>query len=298
MRLNRIFLVALAGAFFFAAGLLAADIQPSSTVATTPTIYVPDMTHANDALPDGVLAWNSLIQTTNAGADQTEAHFVFNFTNVSPDNVAILGAKGSCSCTTTELPSSPWLIPSGTNGQIGATVDLRGKNGTLFKTVTVSTDKGSKTLMLQITILPPVIPVMTDADRSNGVMAAKVDRQAVFKNDCATCHAKPGEGKYGKALYDAVCAVCHEGPTRATMVPDLHNLRVPTSNEFWRTWIAHGRAGSLMPAFSSAEGGPLTDMQIAALAAYLDMIIPNHVPLKTNSPVDVITNSSDITPVP
>ena len=132
--------------------------------------------------------------------------------------------------------------------------------------------------MLRINILPPVIPTLSDADRATGMAAAKVDRQAVFKNDCATCHVKPGEGKYGQELYDAVCAICHEAEHRATMVPDLHNLKVPTNEEFWRTWIAHGKPGSFMPAFSHREGGPLTDMQIASLAAYLDQAIPSHVP--------------------
>ncbi len=130
--------------------------------------------------------------------------------------------------------------------------------------------------MLRINILPPVIPTLTDAERARGMAAAKVDRQAVFKDDCATCHAKPATGKYGQALYDAVCAICHEAEHRATMVPDLHNLKMPTNDEFWRTWIAHGKPGSLMPAFSTAEGGPLTDMQIASLAAYLDSAIPSH----------------------
>lgn len=252
-------------------------VQPP--VTATPAVYVPDMTHANGPLPDGVFNWDSLNKETNASAVQEQAHFTFNFTNISAGNVAILSAKGSCSCTTTELPSMPWLIPSGTNGQIGATVDLRGKSGTLYKTVTVSTDKGTKTLMLRINILPPTpLPAMTDADRARGIAAAKVDRQAVFKNDCATCHIKPGEGKYGKALYDAVCAVCHEAPNRATMVPNLHALKVYTNDDFWRTWIAHGKVGSLMPSFSTAEGGPLSDMQIASLAAYLDQALPSRVP--------------------
>jgi len=70
--------------------------------------------------------------------------------------------------------------------------------------------------------------------------------------------SKPGEGKYGKALYDAVCAICHEGKDRSTLVPDLHNIKTPTNVDFWQTWIAHGRAGSLMPAFSTADGGPLS----------------------------------------
>ena len=128
---------------------------------------------------------------------------------------------------------------------------------------------------MQITILPPVVPVLTDAERARGVEIAKADRQAVFKGDCATCHAKNVEGKYSKALYDAVCAICHDAENRAAMVPDLHNLKTPTNEEFWRTWIAHGKAGSLMPAFSTAEGGPLNDMQIATLAAYLNSTIPH-----------------------
>jgi hypothetical protein len=47
-------------------------------------------------------------------------------------------------------------------------------------------------------------------------------------------------------------------------VPDLHNIKTPTNVDFWQTWVAHGKTGSLMPAFSTAEGGPLTDMQIAS----------------------------------
>ena len=69
------------------------------------------------------------------------------------------------------------------------------------------------------------------------------------------------------------------------MVPDLHNLKTPTNDEFWRTWIAHGKAGTLMPAFATAEGGPLNDMQIATMASYLTTTIPSHVvTLMTNAP--------------
>jgi hypothetical protein len=69
------------------------------------------------------------------------------------------------------------------------------------------------------------------------------------------------------------------------MVPDLHNLKDPTSEEFWRTWITSGKAGTLMPAFATSQGGPLNDMQIASLAVYLNGTIPSHptpevVPLK------------------
>lgn len=247
-------------------------------VATTPGVYVPNLSHASDPLPDGVFAWDSLMKETNVAADADSAHFVLNFTNISMGNVVILNVHPSCGCTTAQLPSLPWTISPGANGRIGVTVNLQGKTGTLFKTVNVSTDRGSKTLMLRINILPPVIPTMSDADRARFVAVSKIDRQAVFRGDCAICHVKSGEGKYGEALYQADCAICHEGKDRATMVPDLHNLKVPTNDDFWRIWAAHGKPGSLMPAFSSIDGGPLSDMQIASLAAYLDLVIPSHIP--------------------
>jgi cytochrome c553 len=278
MKLSRVFLSVFAGIIFLAAGLFAAGIQSTNEAVTTSPVYVPDTSHASDMLTDGILAWDGVNRETNAAADAASAHFVFDFTNVSGGNVTILKVRPSCSCTTAELPPMPWTIPSGENHQIGVSVDLRGKIGSFFKTVNVATDKGSRDLLIKITILPPVIPTLTDADRAHGVMAAKVDRQAVFQNDCAACHAKPAEGKYGKALYDSVCAVCHEAERRATMVPDLHAIKTATNDDFWRTWIAHGKAGSLMPAFSTAEGGPLSDIQIASLAAYLDQAIPSLVP--------------------
>ena len=98
----------------------------------------------------------------------------------------------------------------------------------------------------------------------------------MFKGDCASCHAKNLQGRYGQQLFAAACAVCHEASPRATMVPDLHNLKDPTSEEFWRTWITSGKAGTLMPAFGNTQGGPLTDFQISSLAAYLNQSIPPH----------------------
>jgi mono/diheme cytochrome c family protein len=207
--------------------------------------------------------------------------------SITPLPVTILAVHPSCGCTTAELPPVPWTIPGGSNGTIKVSVNLAGKSGTLFKSVAITTDNGKKDLMLRINVLPPPPPKpMSAEERAAGIAAAKLDRQAVFKGDCMNCHAKNVEGKYGQQLFAAVCAVCHEANPRATMVPDLHNLKDPTSEEFWRTWITTGKAGTLMPAFATSQGGPLNDMQIASLAAYLNYAMPSRVfpPQPTNVP--------------
>ncbi len=333
MKLKRtVFFVAM-GLFLIVARVFAAGPPATNTVVTTPPVFVPDVSHANDPLPEGVFAWDGLSKATNAATGQPAAQFIFNFTNIAkkinlglatnvisitnittvtnssfwaelwggkitrvasivsntnivtvtnsitPVPVTILSVRPSCGCTTAQLPPLPWTIAPGASGQIPLTVNLQGRSGTLYKTVNVSTDKGSKTLMLRINILPPVMPKMTDEERARDIAAAKIDRQAVFHGDCAQCHVKNTQGKYGQPLFDSVCAICHEAEQRATIVPDLHNLKTTTNVDFWRTWIAHGKPGSLMPAFATSEGGPLTDVQIASLATYLDAAFPSQVPV-------------------
>ncbi|HEY4414877.1 MAG TPA: DUF1573 domain-containing protein [Verrucomicrobiae bacterium] len=247
----------------------------TSAVASAP-VYVPDITHSGEPLPDGVIGWDALMKAVDAAADQDFAHFTFNFTNLTKGNVTILNVHPSCGCTTAELPPTPWTLPAGSSGVIKLNVNLAGKFGTVFKTAKVTTDKGNKDLTLRINILPPVAIKMTDAQRAEGVAKAKIDRQAVFKGDCASCHSKNLAGKYGQQLFQAACGICHEAELRSTMVPDLSKISTQTSQDFWRTWITYGKPGSLMPAFASSQGGPLTDIQIASLAAYLNVIHPPH----------------------
>ena len=265
-------------AFFTITGIFAAEIASGDVVLTSKPVYSPDYSHERDHLSEATLKWDATMKATNVMEGADSAHFVFNFTNVSGTNVTILDVHPSCGCTTAELPPVPWFLSPGTNGQIGVNVNLAGKYGTITKTVRISTDRGSRDLIVEITITPQSIRPPTDAERIRQMQLARADRQAVFKNDCASCHEKPGEFKYGKALYDADCAICHEALHRASMVPDLHALMVPTNDDFWRTWIAHGKPGTFMPAFSTADGGPLSDMQIASVAEYLDYAIQSKVP--------------------
>ena len=83
----------------------------------------------------------------------------------------------------------------------------------------------------------------------------------------------------GQELFVAACEVCHDpkgpGETRAAMVPDLRALNHPTDYDFWKMIITIGKPGTLMPAFGSVAGGPLTDEQVDSLARTLTALIPS-----------------------
>lgn len=268
--------LALIAVTVFFASAIAANAQSNNVVAT-PAVYVPDYSHAGQLLPDHVLDFDATSKSTDATEGDGFAHFTFNFTNVSGAMVAVLNVHPSCGCTTAEMPPTPWLLPAGTNAYIKLNVNLEGKQGILFKSATFTTDKGRRDLMLRINISPAPPMKLSGEQMAAGIAASKVDRQAVFKGDCATCHIAKSQGLYGDQLYKAICAICHEAEPRATMVPDLAHLKVPTNVEFWKTWITYGKPGSLMPAFANTQGGPLSDFQIATLAQYLSEIHPSTV---------------------
>jgi mono/diheme cytochrome c family protein len=280
MNLHRYFFTV--AALIFAAGVFSAAAQDSNAVATPP-VYVPDTSHQNDPLTDGIIAWNSAMMTTNVPAELDAADFTFSFTNLMDKPLTVLNVHPQCHCTTADVPPTPWTIPPGGNGSFKARVDLNitGHQGTLFKTVTVTTDKGMKSVMMRIEFQPPVKINMTDEQKAAGIAAAKADRQAVFRGDCATCHTKNIQGRYGQKLFQNACSICHEAENRATIVPDLAKLTVPTNEDFWRTWISYGKPGSVMPAFAKSQGGPLDDLQIASLAQFLNALHPY---VATNAP--------------
>jgi mono/diheme cytochrome c family protein len=252
--------------------------------------------------PASYLAYDSESKEYNAKVGDTNAHFTFWLTNVSKEVVAINSVRTSCGCTVAQLPETPWKLAPGTNGPIEVSVNLLGKSGTIVKSVTVDSTAGGKSLLVKVNIPPPANTVATantapnsgDVERIKNMQSALSDRQIVFKNkDCAKCHADPAVDKNGLAimgqpLYKGVCANCHDSPNRASAVPDLKDSHRPThprTPEDWRKWIASGRVGSMMPAFSKTEGGPLTEQQINSLVDYLSSTIPNTIAPATAQPV-------------
>ena len=70
----------------------------------------------------------------------------------------------------------------------------------------------------------------------------------LYADNCAVCHGPQGEGRVGARLKD-----------------------FPTINPqaFVKATVASGVPGSKMPAWSKAKGGPLTDAEIDAIAAFV-----------------------------
>jgi mono/diheme cytochrome c family protein len=214
------------------------------------------------------LAWDAMRKELNVKQDDTEATVVYSVTNVSSSEVLIKAVRPSCGCTVAKLPKSPWVLAPNESGLLEATIDLRGKRGTLNKYLSVDTSVGMK--VLTFTVIIPEAPATTAADmRTRNLMTAMADRQAVFKGDCVHCHVQPTAGKRGEPLYRTACAICHESLHRATMVPDLASVKTPKDRDYWRSWITRGKAGTLMPAFAYNEGGVLSQEQIESLVAYL-----------------------------
>src|SRR5207245_739261 len=82
-----------------------------------------------------------------AKPEDTTASFTFIVTNISTNVVVINRVQTSCGCTVAKLPSTPWKLDPGSNGPIQVTVDLRGKQGLISKSVTVESDSGYKSLI-------------------------------------------------------------------------------------------------------------------------------------------------------
>ncbi len=215
------------------------------------------------ASPGARLVWNSEHQETNVTATQATADYVFSVTNVSETEVIIERVNPSCSCTSAKMPSQPWHLPPHAHGDMQVSVNLLGKAGTFDKTVGVFfSNSNMPPQFLRVTVKMPDRNIM----RGENTKIAAADRQAVFKGDCAKCHADPAKVATGHNLYALMCGICHNAKPRASMVPDLRLINHPTDLEFWKTNIANGKPGTMMPAFAKSQGGPLTDAQIEDIA--------------------------------
>jgi len=95
-----------------------------------------------------------------------------------------------------------------------------------------------------------------EGDPSNGAV--------VYKANCVMCHGDQGQGRFGLAL------------AKAWPVNDP-----PT---YIRQVVGQGIDGSTMPAWSQANGGPLTDEEIGDVAAFVLTLEPAAAPTPIPAP--------------
>ena len=285
-----------------ASGLLAQALEPEqinpppfpqrarpATLATNRTVLRPTrpltngFTYAAPSRPaaatqvtnPNALQFDAKEKTVHLKAGEIEAKFAFAVTNVSKEDVTIMSVHTSCGCTAAKLPSTPWVLKPGEGGEVGATMNLSGKFGTVTKTVTVSSTVGSVPLFVRAVMPKDAYEQMQRmGDRSRNLQIAAADRQAVFRGDCARCHVEPVVGKLGKDLYTSACGICHDAEHRASMVPALRGRPGNFHSDYWTQWVRNGKDGSLMPAFDANKGGPLTEEQVTSLVAYLSTEFP------------------------
>lgn len=256
-----------------ATGIAAAAENPAPPVSAKPAAEV--RRRATPAA-SSELKWDELSKSYDAKPGEKAALFEFRVTNTSPSAISIESIHTSCGCTVAELPplpAAPYVLAPAATTTIRVSLDLHGKMGSLSKTVTVGTSAGIVVLAVSANIAPLPVPTGTEssmsADRAKNIEIATHDRQAIFKGECAKCHATPAAGKMGQDLYRAVCTICHEASPRASMIPDLNVPRGPRDHAFWTKWITEGGPGTMMPAFATTHDGPLTDDQVGSLALYL-----------------------------
>ncbi|MDX8412682.1 MAG: c-type cytochrome [Mariprofundales bacterium] len=183
------------------------------------------------------------------GASPIQASLLIR--NVSDQPAMIAKLSSSCGCT--ELRADAMALPAGGFTRLHLTIDPFAKQGEITKKVTVTDPFGGHS--------SAVIRFTVQSDPH-----AMGSSRSLFDGSCASCHFKPAQGlQQGKALYAAVCAMCHGNDGSGGYAPKLRGLHASTLT----TMITHGTGSPAMPAFAQQHGGPLTTAQIQALVDWL-----------------------------
>ena len=109
----------------------------------------------------------------------------------------------------------------------------------------------------------------------------------------AAAAAQEGDITRGSQIFDANCAVCHGAEGQGRLGLNLSSdFPALDPNAFVQSVVEQGIAGTAMPPWSQAHGGPLTDQEIADVSAFVVSLSGGRSPMApTATPLPV-------TPVP
>jgi mono/diheme cytochrome c family protein len=176
--------------------------------------------------------------------------YAWPFRNEGDAPLKILGTRPSCGCTATTLSDEP--VPPGGTGHLRVTFDPVGMEGSIRKTLAVLSDDPERPRLL-LTILAEVEAVAVEREAGTH---PRIAGRSMLVGECASCHAAPAADRSGRALYDAVCAMCHGDDGTGTLAPSIREpsyLRSRSDQELHDA-LAYGTANPKMPGFSSLMG--------------------------------------------
>jgi len=236
-------------------------------------VETPEQASAN------ALTWDAMERLRFATEGDDSVLFRFQMTNASSESVTIEKINTSCGCTTADTKALPFTLAPGAVENIQIRMSIVGKVGRITKSIFVQTDCGNSTLLVTSEVVARAAEEaieggsrgepISSGSREQNMALAKADRQAVFKGDCAECHTRYAEERFGYDLYLGACAICHDAEHRASMVPDLRSADIPRDADYWREHITNGIEETLMPAFAKAKDGILNDEQVESLVKFL-----------------------------
>lgn len=152
------------------------------------------------------------------------------------------------------MASSSRLKP-GEKGKLKLSVDIRGKFGTIYKTVQVNTND-PKTPQTVIAIR------MTIKDPTHMKTYSATE---IFSGACRGCHVLRGKNKLGFDLFVSDCMMCH---TPGGIASSQRDMREKPRERIEKA-IREGVERTSMPGWDLEHGGPLNGKEIDSLIDFL-----------------------------
>lgn len=87
------------------------------------------------------------------------------------------------------------------------------------------------------------------------------------------------DSERGAELYQTYCIMCHGADGRGRVGANLQAFPGIDVDAAIQQTIANGIEGSVMPTFSTVQGGPLSDVDIADISAYLTGVLDGTEPI-------------------
>lgn len=180
------------------------------------------------------------------------ANGFFIVENKGGDVLEIKSVRTDCGCTVAGIEKK--ILAPGDRSRIDVKYNSSGKVGDVIKYIYIDSNDPSRPVYL-LTLKGIVKP----ADHPDGT----VDASNLLKGSCRSCHLERGLGKKHEALYNAICAMCHEHKTMRIGMK-LNEMRHLGRN-FILTSIKKGIKNTSMPGYE----GNLSEEQILSLVDFI-----------------------------